>query len=192
MLNILIFGGPGSGKGTQSDLITEKYNLKHISTGEFLRKEIAKGSELGVIADSYISKGQLVPDDLMIDMMEGLIKEPHSFNGFIFDGYPRTVTQGIALDNKMAKNGMKISTVLCLDVDEEILAERLINRGKYSGRSDDNKKTIQRRLEVYHEETEPLIEYYQKQNKLSRIEGNGNIEEVFANITVVLNEKIEK
>lgn len=192
MLNILIFGGPGSGKGTQSDLITKKYNLKHISTGEFLRNEIAKGTKLGIIADSYISKGQLVPDDLMIDMMEGLIKEPHDYKGFIFDGYPRTVTQGIALDNKMAKNEMNISTVLCLDVNEDILTERLINRGKSSGRSDDNKDTIQRRLEVYHEETEPLIEYYKKQGKLSRIEGNGNVEEVFANITNVLNKKVEK
>lgn len=192
MLNILIFGGPGSGKGTQSDLITQKYNLKHISTGEFLREEIAKGTELGVIADSYISKGQLVPDYLMIDMIEKLIKDFNGYNGFIFDGYPRTVTQGVALDNKMAKNGIEISTVLCLNVDEDILTERLINRGKHSGRSDDNKDVIKKRLEVYHEETEPLIEYYSKQNKLSRIEGNGDIERVFSNIEKVLNKIIGK
>lgn len=192
MLNILIFGGPGSGKGTQSDLITEKYNLKHISTGEVLRSEIAKGTELGIIADSYISRGRLVPDYLMIDMIEDLIKDSNGYNGFIFDGYPRTVPQGIALDNKMSKNGIEISSVLCLNVSEDILTERLINRGKHSGRSDDNKEVIKRRLKVYHEETEPLIEYYSKQNKLTQIEGNGSVEEVFSNIKKILSKIIEK
>ena len=190
MLNILIFGGPGSGKGTQSDLIIDKYGLKHISTGEILRKEIQSGSELGKIADSFISKGQLAPDHIVIDIMEGLIKENTDKKGMIFDGFPRTIPQGIALDNKLEKNNSEISLVLCLDVDEQILTERLLNRGKYSGRSDDNLKTIESRLKVYHQQTEPLIEFYKKQNKLFEINGNGDVESVFKLITDVIDNHI--
>ena len=179
MLNIVIFGGPGSGKGTQSDLIIEKYNLKHVSTGDLLRDEIAAQTKLGITADSYISKGQLVPDELVINIIDELIKQNREVKGFIFDGFPRTITQGKALDIKLTENGIDISRVICLDVDEEVLIERLLNRGKYSGRSDDNRETIEKRLKVYHQQTEPLVDYYQKQNKLSKINGNGDIDSVF-------------
>lgn len=191
MLNILIFGGPGSGKGTQSDLIIDKYGLKHISTGDILRNEIESETELGKTANSYISKGQLVPDDIVIGMMENIIKDNLGQKGLLFDGFPRTIAQGTALDIKLEEYGTEVSMVIYLDVDEKILIDRLLNRGKYSGRSDDNLETIQSRLNVYHQQTAPLTDHYQKQNKLFKINGNGDVESVFKLIENVLDKHLE-
>ena len=142
MLNIVIFGAPGSGKGTQSDLLISKYGLKHVSTGEILRSEIKAGTELGKTADRYISKGELVPDEIVIGMLEEVILKNMDKKGFIFDGFPRTLPQGEALDNMLKKNSMAISSVLSLEVRDEELTDRLLKRGQLSGRSDDNGETI--------------------------------------------------
>ncbi|MEA4905894.1 MAG: adenylate kinase [Petrimonas sp.] len=179
MLNIVIFGAPGSGKGTQSDLLIRRYGLKHVSTGDLLRFEIKAGSELGKTADQYISKGHLVPDEIMIEILEDLIKKNLDKKGFIFDGFPRTLSQGEALDNKLEKNGLNITAVLSLDVKDKELTTRLLKRGQLSGRSDDNGHTIKSRLQVYHQQTEPLKEYYAKQDKLITIPGEGSVDEVF-------------
>lgn len=192
MLNIIIFGAPGSGKGTQGELISKKYGLKHISTGEILRKEIQTGTELGKIADQYISQGHLAPDHIMIDIIECMIKNHKNEKGFIFDGFPRTLTQGIALDNKLKKNEIEISIVLRLDVDEEELIQRLLKRGKISGRSDDNRETIESRLKVYHQQTEPLIDFYKEQGKLANIKGNSDIEAIFNSIENVVDNYLVK
>ncbi len=186
MLNIVIFGAPGSGKGTQSDLLIKKYGLKHVSTGDILRSEIKAGSALGKTADQYISKGHLVPDEIMIDMLEDLIRKNLDKKGFIFDGFPRTLAQGEALDNKLKKNGLDITSVLSLEVKDEELTDRLLKRGQLSGRSDDNGQSIKSRLHVYHQQTEPLKQYYAEQNKLVCIPGEGAIEEVFNSIVEVI------
>lgn len=182
MLNIVIFGAPGSGKGTQSKLLIEKYGLKHVSTGDMLRAEIKENTELGKIADKYISRGHLVPDEIMIDVLEDLIKKHLGEKGFIFDGFPRTLLQGEALDRKLKKNGEGISVVFSLDVNDEELIDRLLKRGEVSGRSDDNHDTIQARLKVYYNQTEPLKEFYDKQNKLVRIQGVGSVDDIFQSI----------
>ncbi len=186
MLNIVIFGAPGSGKGTQGELIAKKYKLEHVSTGELLRDEISAGTKLGNTANEYISKGQLVPDNIVIDIIDELIKKNLDKKGFIFDGFPRTVAQGVALDDKLKENNLSITSILCLDVEEESLIERLLNRGKIEGRADDNRETIESRLKVYHQQTEPLKEFYNKQGKLSVIEGNGTIENIFSSIEKVV------
>ena len=183
MLNIVIFGAPGSGKGTQSQLLIDKYNLKHVSTGEILREEIKMGTELGKLADTYISKGHLAPDEMVIDILEELL-EHHSDNcrGFIFDGFPRTLSQGEALDRMLLAHNEKIDAVISLEVDEEELFQRLLNRGKVSGRKDDNRETIESRLDVYQKQTAPLKEFYGKQGILKEIHGSGSIEEIFHSI----------
>ena len=192
MLNIVIFGAPGSGKGTQGEMIAKKYELEHVSTGELLRNEIKAETELGKTANQYISKGQLVPDGLMIDILDELIKSKKDIKGFIFDGFPRTAAQGVALDEKLEENGVKISTVLCLDVEEEELIGRLLKRGELEGRADDNRETIESRLKVYQQQTEPLKEFYNKQGKLSVIEGSGSIDAIFNSIEKVIDNHLEK
>ena len=186
MLNVVIFGAPGSGKGTQSELIIEKYGLCHISTGEILRAEIERRSELGLLADTYISKGQLVPDEVIIRMLGDIIDKNENVKGFIFDGYPRTLPQGEALDKMLRGKDTSIVAVLNLVVEEDELIHRLLKRGEISGRSDDNLETIQSRLEVYRNQTEPLKAYYKKQGKLFTIKGN-SIDDVFERITDTLN-----
>ncbi|NDV46225.1 adenylate kinase [Paludibacter sp. 221] len=189
MLNIIIFGAPGSGKGTQSDLIKEKYNLLHLSTGDLLRAEIASGSELGKIADSYISKGQLVPDEMIIEILDNAIEEKEKngkYNGIILDGFPRTVAQAEALELLIKKRNRDITILLDLMVEENELVERLVNRGKTSGRCDDNLETIKKRLEVYHEKTKPVNDYYKKQNKYTVIDGSGNIDNIFDRVCKVI------
>ncbi len=192
MLNIVIFGAPGSGKGTQGEMIAKKYELEHVSTGELLRNEIKAETELGKTANQYISKGQLVPDGLMIDILDELIKSKKDIKGFIFDGFPRTAAQGVALDEKLEENGVNISTVLCLDVEEEELIGRLLKRGELEGRADDNRETIESRLKVYQQQTEPLKEFYNKQGKLSVIEGSGSIDAIFNSIEKVIDNHLEK
>ncbi|GHV20722.1 adenylate kinase [Clostridia bacterium] len=186
MLNIVIFGAPGSGKGTQSKQIIEKYGLHHISTGEILREEIENQTALGLIADEYISQGQLVPDQLIIDMFSDILdKTPHS-KGYIFDGFPRTISQAQALDRLLRERNTSVIAVFSLSVDEDELIRRLLLRGELDGRTDDNPETIIKRLAVYKEQTEPLKEYYKKMGKLFKIKGNDSIEDVFENVTGVI------
>ncbi|MBQ2026016.1 MAG: adenylate kinase [Paludibacteraceae bacterium] len=182
MLNVVIFGAPGSGKGTQSDLIVEKYGLVHLSTGDILRAEIAKGSEVGKIADGLISKGQFVPDDVIITVLDNAIDQHPTAKGFIFDGFPRTVVQAEALDSLLKKRNIRVSIMLNIDVHQAELVKRLLNRGKTSGRSDDNLATIQERINVYEQKTLPVIQFYDKQGKHVRIKGTGTMEEVFTSI----------
>ena len=190
MLNVIIFGAPGSGKGTQSDLIISKYGLYHISTGDILRQEIKKNSELGAIAEEYIKTGQLVPDELIIKMLAGVLDANQEAKGFIFDGFPRTIAQGDALDNLLREKNTSIIAVLNLMVDEEELLTRLIKRGEESGRTDDTPEVIKNRLEVYRNQTEPLKEYYKKKGKLFNIKGKKSIEDVFEQISDVLDRLI--
>ena len=182
MLNIVIFGAPGSGKGTQSDLIKANYNLAHISTGDVLRQEIKNETELGNIAKGYIEKGQLVPDDLICDMLDNVLETLKDSKGVIFDGFPRTIPQAEALEKILNKRGMDVSVLLDLQVEDKELIERLLERGKISGRSDDNEETIQSRLKVYHSQTAPLAAHYKGKGKHVAIKGTGTIEEIFARI----------
>lgn len=186
MLNVVIFGAPGSGKGTQSELIISKYGLYHISTGDILRQEIKKQTELGAIAEGYIKQGQLIPDDLIIKMLAEVLDANPEAKGYIFDGFPRTIAQGEALNEMLRERNTSIVAVLILIVDENELINRLIKRGEESGRTDDNLEVIQNRLDVYRKQTEPLKEYYKKKGKLFQIKGNNVIEDVFEQITDVL------
>lgn len=183
MFNIVIFGGPGSGKGTQSEKLIERYGLTHISTGEVLRNEIARGSELGKIADSYISKGNLIPDDLMVSILAAEVDRlAPSSKGFIFDGFPRTIAQADALAKMLAKRGEKVNAVIGLEVPDPVLTERLLERGKSSGRADDNAETIGKRLEIYHNTTSPLRDYYIARGEYKAIHGLGSVDEIFDRI----------
>ena len=182
MFNIVIFGAPGSGKGTQSDFLVKKYNLVHLSTGDLLRAEIAAKSELGKIAEGLIAKGEFVPDNLIIDLLAGAIDKYPSASGFIFDGFPRTVVQAGALDKMLAERNMQVNIMLNIAVDNDELVARLLNRGKTSGRSDDNLETIQQRLKTYEEKTMPVIGFYDKQGKNNPIAGMGTMEDVFDRI----------
>ena len=187
MLNIVLFGPPGAGKGTQSEKIIIKYQLVHLSTGDILRAEIANQTKLGMEAKQFMDKGALVPDSVVIGMIANKLDANKSAKGFIFDGFPRTLPQGEALNNKLKKNGLDITAVLSLEVNDEALIDRLLKRGQISGRSDDNDDTIKSRLHVYHQQTEPLKEYYAKQNKLVYIPGEGTIDEVFNSIEKAIN-----
>ncbi len=183
MFNLVIFGGPGSGKGTQSEKLIDRYGLTHISTGDVLRREISAGTELGKIADSYISKGNLIPDDLMVRILASEVDSlTPSSKGFIFDGFPRTIPQAEELAKMLEKRGEKIHAVIGLEVPDDVLTERLLERGKSSGRADDNAETIRQRLDVYHNTTSPLREYYIKDGKYKAIHGLGSIDEIFDRI----------
>ena len=182
MLNIVIFGAPGSGKGTQSEKIVEKYGINHISTGDVLRAEIKNGTELGKTAKGYIDQGQLVPDELMIDILASVFDSFKDSKGVIFDGFPRTIAQAEALKKMLAERGQDVSVMVDLDVPEEELMVRLIKRGKDSGRADDNEETIKKRLHVYHSQTAPLIDWYKNEKKYQHINGLGTMEGIFAEI----------
>ena len=180
MLNLVLFGPPGSGKGTQSEKIVEKFGLIHLSTGNLLRQEISERTPLGEAAKSIMDKGQLVPDSVVIGMIGSCIEKNPDAKGFLFDGFPRTIAQAEALDRLLSHKKTAIAKVLALDVDEDELVSRLVKRGETSGRSDDtNEKVIRRRFSVYKDETEPVAEYYAEQDKLERIKGVGTIEEIF-------------
>ncbi len=192
MLNIVIFGAPGSGKGTQSDRLISKYGLHHISTGEVLRDHIARGTELGRIADSYISKGQLIPDDLMIRVLEHVLDSNPELTskGVIFDGFPRTIDQAKALKKMLASRGSRVHAVVGLEVPEDELIRRMINRGKETGRADDNPDTIRKRLVVYHDQTSPLRDYYIGEGKYHGIDGSGDMDEIFERIHRSLHDRV--
>lgn len=187
MKNIVIFGAPGAGKGTQSDKLIEKYGLGHISTGDVLRNEIKNGTELGKTAKGYIDNGQLIPDDLMVSILasvyDGFGKE-HA--GVIFDGFPRTIPQAEALKKMLAERGHQIDAMIELSVPEDELMARLLNRGKLTGRSDDNEETIKKRLDVYHNQTAPLIDWYENEGIHHHVEGLGTVDEIFDRICAVV------
>ncbi len=186
MKNIVIFGAPGSGKGTQSDLLVKKYGFKHISTGDVLRAEIKNGTELGKTAKGYIDNGQLIPDSLMIDILAATYDALCPCEGVIFDGFPRTIPQAEALKKMLADRNTEVAGMLELDVPEDMLMERLINRGKTSGRADDNAETIKKRLDVYNGQTAPLIEWYEKEGKRHAVKGYGALEEINAALCAVI------
>ena len=187
MKNIVIFGAPGSGKGTQSDLMIEHYGLGHISTGDVLREEIKKGSELGKTAKSYIDGGNLIPDDLMVSILAKVYDGfGRGHKGVIFDGFPRTIPQAEALKKMLDERGDKIAAMIELDVPEDELMTRLIKRGQMSGRADDNEETIKKRLVVYHSQTQPLIEWYKQEGLHHHINGLGTLERIFADIHKVI------
>lgn len=184
MLNIVIFGAPGSGKGTQSERLIKEYGLHHISTGEVLRDHIARGTELGQIADGYISKGQLIPDELMIRVLASVLDEnpEKTAAGVIFDGFPRTIPQAEALSKMLEERGTELHAVVGLEVPEEELVKRMLKRGQESGRADDNLDTIVRRLKVYHEQTSPLRDFYKKEGSYHPVDGTGDMDRIFADI----------
>lgn len=182
MLNIILFGAPGSGKGTQSENLIAEYKLAHISTGDALRAEIKNGTKLGQLADNYIKKGELVPDDVIIAMLANILDAKQGAAGVIFDGFPRTLAQGEALDKMLQERGEAISGVISLDVDEDELIKRLLKRGEQTGRSDDNMETIKQRLQVYKNQTSPLKEKYKEQSKLHEVKGVGSVSDIFKSI----------
>ena len=180
MLNIVLFGPPGAGKGTQSAKLIEKYHLVHLSTGDIFRANIKSATELGVLAKSFIDKGQLVPDEVTIGMLAGEVNKTPDAKGFIFDGFPRTQAQAKALDELLVSKGTGITMMLALEVEEEELRKRLLLRGKDSGRADDqDPAVIQKRIDVYNGETMPVKEFYQLQKKYRGIDGIGEIEDIF-------------
>ncbi|MEX2483299.1 MAG: adenylate kinase [Brumimicrobium sp.] len=179
MLNLVLFGPPGAGKGTQSEKLIEKYDLVHLSTGDIFRANIGGGTELGKLAKSYIDKGQLVPDEVTINMLNSEVEKHSDAKGFIFDGFPRTDPQAEALDKLMKSKNSQISAMIALDVPEKELKERLKKRALDSGRTDDaDPEVIANRIEVYKNETAPVKEYYEAQNKFYSINGLGSIEEI--------------
>ena len=183
MLNIVLFGAPGAGKGTQAVMLAKKHELMHLSTGDILRKEIADGTDLGKQAQSFTDKGEFVPDELVIDIIRSQIEQHVGVEGFIFDGFPRTTAQAEALDQLMAEKGMEITSMIALDVENDELVNRLTKRGASSGRADDQSMdVISNRIDVYHQKTKPLIAYYQSRKKYHPIDGIGDIDEIFGRL----------
>ena len=189
MKNIVIFGAPGSGKGTQSDKLIEKYGLQYISTGDVLRAEIKNGTELGRTAKQYIDQGQLIPDELMVSILASVYDGfGRGHKGVIFDGFPRTIPQAEALKTMLADRGDKVAAMIELGVPEEELMKRLLLRGQMSGRADDNEETIKKRLVVYHQQTQPLIEWYKKEEIHHHIDGLGEQNRIFQDICNVVDQ----
>ena len=193
-MNIVIFGAPGSGKGTQSERLIDRYGLHHISTGEVLRDHIKRGTELGKIADSYISKGQLIPDELMVEVLADIFKQnpETTAKGVIFDGFPRTIAQAEALSKMLEQYDTEVHAVVGLEVDEDELIRRMLERGKASGRSDDNIDTRRQRLAVYHNQTAPLRDYYIEKGRYHAIDGNGDLDRISNDIASRLDQHKDK
>lgn len=193
MFNLILFGPPGSGKGTQSDRIVEKFGLIHLSTGNLLRQEIADKTPLGLQAKNFMDKGQLVPDEVVIGMIDSCLEKHHGAKGFLFDGFPRTVAQAEALDKLLSLKKTSITKVIALEVVEEELIKRLIKRGETSGRSDDtNEDVIRRRFAVYKDETEPVADHYKQQGKFEAIRGVGTIDEISNAVSILIGAELVK
>lgn len=187
MFNVIIFGPPGSGKGTQSANIVKKYQLKHISTGDLLRSEIANGTKLGLQAKKVMDEGKLVSDDIIMGMIDSVFINNPDVKGFLFDGFPRTTAQAESLDDLLHRQKSSVKVVLAMNVGEEELMKRLIHRGKTSGRSDDvNPQIIKARIKEYHDKTEVVLSHYKKENKVVPIEGEGTKEDIFEKINTAL------
>ena len=192
MLNIVLFGPPGAGKGTQSQKLIDTYNLIHLSTGDLLRSEIAAGTELGLRAKGLMDQGILVPDEVVIGMIDSKLKENKNAAGFIFDGFPRTVPQAESLDTLLEQNNTAISGMIALEVNEEELTKRLLLRGQTSGRPDDqNEELVRKRVQEYNTKTAPVANYYANQNKYHAINGIGDIEEIFNQICDIIDSYAE-
>jgi adenylate kinase len=192
MFNLILFGPPGSGKGTQSEKLVEKYGLIHLSTGNLLREEIANKTPLGIEARNFMDKGQLVPDEVVIGMIDSCLEHHKEAKGFLFDGFPRTVAQAEALDKLLHLKKADIALVPILDVNEDELIARLVDRGKKSGRSDDaDENILRKRQDIYKKETLPVAAHYQKLKKLVHIDGMGEIDQVFARICTAIDKKMK-
>lgn len=190
MLNIVLFGPPGAGKGTQAVKLVEKYKLIHLSTGDIFRANIKGGTELGKLAKSYMDAGNLVPDEVTIKMLESEVNKHAAAQGFIFDGFPRTTAQAEALDTFLSTKNLSISITLALEVDEEELTKRIILRGKESGRADDqNEEIVRIRVKEYNNKTAPLKDFYKKQSKLRTVYGMGSIDEIFKKLSGEIEKK---
>lgn len=193
MFNLILFGPPGSGKGTQSEKIVEKFGLIHLSTGNLLRQEIADKTPLGLEARNFMDRGQLVPDEVVIGMIDSCLEKHSGARGFLFDGFPRTEAQAEALDKLLALKKTSISRVIALEVIEEELIKRLLKRGETSGRSDDtNEDVIRKRFSVYNQETAPVAEHYKQLGKLEVIKGVGTIDEIFDVISTSIETEMAK
>ncbi|HNR08916.1 MAG TPA: adenylate kinase [Saprospiraceae bacterium] len=190
MINLILFGPPGSGKGTQAQRLVEKYDIAHWSTGDMFRFELSNHTELGQLAKSYMDKGQLVPDEVTISMLKKRMESGKATNGFILDGFPRNIVQAQALDALLEEKNLKITALLSLEVDEEELINRLLNRGKVSGRADDiNEEIIRRRLQVYKEETTPVYNYYAEKQLAVQVNGMGTIDEIFEELCLLIDDR---
>lgn len=187
MINIVLFGKPGAGKGTQAEFLKEKYNLTHLSTGDIFRFNMKNNTPLGIEAKSYIDRGDLVPDSITINMLQEEVDKNPDSAGFLFDGFPRTLAQAEALDNFLASKDQEITATIALDADDEILVKRLLERGKTSGRVDDqDEDKIRNRYQEYNEKTAPLMDYYKAQNKFYAVNGIGAIEEITERLSQVI------
>ena len=187
MINIVLFGAPGCGKGTQAQRLKEHYEIDHVSTGEVIRDEIRRGTELGRSMESYIKEGKLAPDSIVIGMIANYVADHRDAKGCIFDGFPRTTVQAEEFDKILAKNGLKVDIMVDIHVPEEELVRRILLRGKDSGRADDaSEEVIRGRLDVYHKQTAIVSEYYAAQNKYASVDGVGTMDEVFSRITAVI------
>ncbi len=188
MINIVLFGKPGAGKGTQADFLKEKYNLVHLSTGDIFRFNIKNNTELGQLAKTFMDKGDLVPDEVTIKMLESEVDKNPQATGFLFDGFPRTIAQAKALDAFLSTKNQHITATIALEADDEILVKRLLERGKTSGRPDDqDEEKIRNRYEEYNQKTAPLIDYYKAQNKFKAVNGMGSIAEITQRLSQVIN-----
>ena len=186
MFNIIIFGPPGSGKGTQSVKLAEKFGLTHISTGDIFRSEIKAKTPLGLKVISIIEKGELVPDEVLLDLLISAMDKYPDTAGFLFDGYPRTLQQAADLEGLLQKNNAAVNLVLALDVQDDELMQRLLKRAKIEGRKDDTEEVIANRLDVYHSQTKPLMDYYNDKGLLAQIKGEGSIEDIFCKLSDIV------
>jgi len=192
MFNLILFGPPGSGKGTQSEKIITKYGLRHLSTGDMLRAEISEQSRLGMEAKKFMDKGQLVPDEVVIGMIGNVLNNNKNAKGFLFDGFPRTAAQANALDELLNENNQSIAVMLALQVSEAELVKRLLKRGETSGRSDDNnEQVILARIKEYHNKTAAVADYYQKHDKVVMVKGEGSVEDIFNALCLEIDKKKE-
>lgn len=187
MINIILFGKPGAGKGTQAEFLRTKYNLVHLSTGDIFRYNKKNGTDLGTLAKTFIDKGDLVPDEITIKMLESEVEKNHDAKGFLFDGFPRTLSQSIALDTFLQKKNQQITATISLDAPDEILVQRILERGKTSGRIDDqDEEKIRNRYQEYNEKTAPLVDFYIKQGKFHAVDGIGSIQEITERLSNVI------
>ncbi len=188
MFNFILFGPPGSGKGTQSLKIAEKYNLVHISTGDIFRKNIREKTPLGLKVQVIIEKGELVPDALLIEILEDALQQHSKAKGFVFDGFPRTIQQAHDLDSMLGKNKESVSLVLALEVGDGEILKRLLKRAEIEGRKDDTKEVIENRIQIYNNQTQPLIDFYKNKKKFQSIQGIGGIDEIFKSICKIIDQ----